>query len=290
MEIHDGDGIRTTVFFKGCPLKCLWCHNPESISFSKQLAFFEDKCIGCVACYNVCKNNAINVNQNKIAIDYNNCKNCFSCVDVCPTCARVAFGVEYDVETLVQTLLVDKEYFIASNGGVTLSGGECLAQSEFAISLAKRLYELGISVDIDTCGYVKRQVLEDICPFVDTFLYDVKAIDKALHQKLTGKSNDIILDNLTWLINSGKKVEIRYPLVQTLNDSQIKKIGEFLSSFKNPPKIKVLQYHSFSQSRYTALNMKSQMTNEKTTPKDVAYAVEILKSYNLDAINGIIDD
>ncbi len=269
MEIHDGDGMRTTVFFKGCPLKCIWCHNPESISFEKQTAFFKEKCINC----GLCKNE-----RNEKTSLY------------CPTNAIVTFGEEYDVDTLTEILAQDKVFFENSGGGVTLSGGECLAQPAFAVNLAKKLHEKDISVYIDTCGFVKREVLEKIIPYTDKFLYDLKAIDADVHKKCTGHDNKIILENLKFLSDKGCKIEIRYPLVKGYNDQECRKIGEFLKDLKGITKVKVLQYHSFAGSRYEALDMTNTLPLIETTYKDVQNATEVLKNYGLNAINGIDED
>lgn len=267
MEIHDGDGLRTTVFFKGCPLKCIWCHNPESISFEKQVAFFDDKCIGC----NTCKGE----------------KDLHSALS-CPANAKTVFGEEYEAPELARIILKDKPFFDNSNGGVTLSGGECLAQPAFATELSRILKSHGISVFIDTCGYVKRQVLEDIIPYTDKFLYDVKAIDPEIHAKCTSRDNGIILDNLDYLTKMNCDIEVRYPLVTGCNDTECNKIGELLSRL-GIKKIKVLQYHPFAASRYTALGMENTLPKTETTPNDVETAVSILRSYGLSAINGITE-
>ena len=291
MEIHDGDGIRTTVFMKGCPLKCIWCHNPESLSFKPQIAYFHNKCIKCGNCISSCKNNLMFVKNGNIESDFNNCpKECFDCANACPVDARVLFGKEYDVDELVEIILLDRNFFKSSGGGVTISGGECLSQPEFTIELARKLSDNGISVNIDTCGYINTDILERIMPYTDMFLYDIKAIDSDVHCAITGKNNELILDNLRFLLLKGAKIEIRVPLVQGVNDGEIKKIGEFLSSFKNPPKIKVLQYHSFAKSRYQALGLECTLPDVITTKQDVENAVNILKKYNLNAINGIIED
>ena len=267
MEIHDGDGLRTTVFFKGCPLKCIWCHNPESIGFEKQTAFFKEKCIGC----NICHGERTEASAL-----------------ICPTNAQAVFGKEYEAEELAEILLKDKPFFDSSGGGVTLSGGECLARPAFVTELSRILKSRGVSVFIDTCGYVKRQVLEDIIPFTDRFLYDVKAIDPEVHKKCTSRDNGIILNNLAYLSKMNCDIEIRYPLVTGYNDTECHKIGEFLSGL-GIQKIKVLQYHPFAASRYTALGMENTLPKAKTTPKDVEAAVSILRSYGLNAINGITE-
>ena len=218
--IHDGEGARTTVFFKGCPLRCIWCHNPESLSFEKQIAFYKNKCVSC----GICKN----ARNEKTA-------------QSCPTGAIEVYGREYEVNKLVEILLQDEAFFKNSGGGVTLSGGECLAQGDFCIALAKLLHERGISVYVDTCGYVKRETLEKIIPYTDKFLYDVKAIAPTVHEKCTGKSNQRILDNLKFLCEKGCNIEIRYPLVMGYNDLECDKIAKFLSGLQGITKVKVLQ-------------------------------------------------
>ena len=290
MEIHDGDGLRTTVFFKGCPLKCIWCHNPESISFNRQITVINSKCVYCKSCEKICKNNAIDYFNNKISIDFLKCNNCLECVNLCPTAAIDFYGKEYSSDELVDYLMQDELFFKNGNGGVTLSGGECLAQGDFATEVAKKLKEKEISVYIDTCGYVNRQILKDILPYSDKFLYDIKAIDKDVHIKCTGKDNEIILSNLEFLSNNGAKIEIRYPLVVGYNDTECIKIAEYLTKIKGIEKIKVLKYHSYAGSRYESLGMENTLPKTETKNENIENAVNILKSFNLNAINGEIDN
>lgn len=268
MEIHDGDGMRTTVFLKGCPLKCIWCHNPESIGFQPQVAYFKEKCVHC----GLCKD-----------------KRTAETAEMCPVEAQSYFGKEYDVETLADVLQQDKPFFETSGGGVTMSGGECLAQPEFAVALAKELKSRGISVYVDTCGFVKRETYERIIPYVDKFLYDVKAIDPAVHKRCTGQENGIILENLKYLSRQGCSIEIRYPLVKGYNDGEAEKIGAFLKDL-NITKVKVLQYHHYAGSRYDALGMENTLPDTETTMEDMEKAVKILKGYGLNAVNGAKDD
>lgn len=294
MEIHDGDGLRTTVFFKGCPLKCVWCHNPESISFEKQIARFEEKCLHCGGCKNVKIENNFSVYEsvqyyNQVR-DMHEKEKIEKTVSDCPSGALVLYGKEYETEELVELLMQDEPFFRNSGGGVTLSGGECLAQPEFAYSLAKRLWEKGISVYVDTCGFVNRESLEKILPFTDKFLYDIKAVDSALHKKYTGQQNQLILDNLTFLSEKGCAIEIRYPLVKGCNDGECGKIGQFLQGMKGITKVKVLQYHGFAASRYEALDMQNTLPDTETTFQDVENAVNILKSFGIQAVNGMTED
>lgn len=280
MEIHDGDGLRTTVFFKGCPLKCIWCHNLESISFSKEIAFFSEKCIGCNSCVDSCRENVF---ENRIP-PFSSCSFCLECVDACPTNALIAYGREYELRELLDVVLQDEEFFKNGQGGVTLSGGECLAQSDFVIAFAKALYDSGISVNIDTCGFVKREVLEEILPFVDTFLYDIKAYDSELHERLTGRSNGLILDNLRYLSDCGAKIEIRYPLVAGVNDGECEKIAKLLAT-QNITKVKVLRYHSFAGSRYEALGRENTMPKVSTENEDIKKAIKVFEDHGVKAVD-----
>lgn len=268
MEIHDGDGLRTTVFLKGCPLKCIWCHNPESISFRRQVAFFSEKCIHCGFCSQECNEKTA---QN------------------CPADAQILYGQDYEPEELFEILRQDEAYFRNSGGGITISGGECLAQPQFTTELAKLLFEHGISVYIDTCGFVPQTALEQILPYTDLFLYDLKAIDSQVHRRCTGQDNKIILQNLAWLSGQGCRIEIRYPLVMGYNDGECEKIGAFLQDLSGITRIKVLQYHNFAGSRYEALHMENTLPRTKTSPEDVAHAVETLKDFGLPAVNGLTE-
>ena len=253
--VHDGDGLRTTVFFKGCPLKCIWCHNPESISPAPQLAKYDHLCIRC----GICQQHP----------------------EHCPTGATVIYGKSYTVEQLLPILLQDVPFFQESGGGVTLSGGECLMQPEFATALACELHKQNISVNVDTCGFVNWHSLEAILPYTDTFLYDLKAIDPKVHRRCTGQDNAIILENLTKLCDRGCKVEIRYPLVVGYNDTECAKIGEFLQNKPGITKVKVLQYHNFAASRYQALSMENTLPEPQTTPAHVAQAIHTLQGFGL---------
>lgn len=286
MEIHDGDGIRTTVFLKGCPLKCIWCHNPESLSRKIQIAVFHQKCIACGSCNAACPAGAVSLGK----IDRQRCTQCGLCAESCPAGALVRYGEEWEPGPLAKVLAQDAPFFKSSGGGVTLSGGECLAQPEFAEALAKELRQMGIGVYVDTCGFVNRETLDRIIPYTDRFLYDIKAIDPEVHKACTGQENGIILENLRYLSERGCSIEIRYPLIKGYNDGECERIGQFLQDLPGICKIKVLQYHRFAASRYEALGMECTLPDTETTPEDVQSAVDILRSFGLNAVNGITDD
>lgn len=247
--VHDGPGIRTTVFLKGCPLKCVWCHNPESISFKPQIAFYENKCIGCGECQ----------------------KEGFK-TDDCLGEARVLYGKEITVEELLTLLLEDREFYENSGGGVTVSGGECLCQPDFCAELLKALKEKGINTAVDTCGFVSREAIDKVLPYTDMFLYDIKAIDEDVHIKCTGQSNRQILENIKYIDSCGKKIEVRIPYVPGFNDNQIDKIAEFLKPLKNITAVKVLAYHNFAGSKYAALGMENTLPEVLPTTEEVELA------------------
>ncbi len=266
-EIHDGDGIRTTVFFKGCPLRCIWCHNPEGLSPRRESAFFAEKCVSCGACRL----------QDKHAATPSDCLRC-------PAEALVSFGEEWDADSLADELAKDAPFFRASGGGVTLSGGECLWQGGFALCLMRALASRGISVNVDTCGCVGQDVLDAAAACADTFLYDIKAIDPLLHKRLTGRDNALILENLRHLVARGARIEVRIPLVVGYNDGEIPAIAGFLASLGGIRRVKVLRYHDFAASRYAALGMPCTLPNAVTTRADAEAAVAALASFGIHAV------
>ncbi len=287
--VHDGHGLRTTVFFKGCPLKCVWCHNPEGIGFKPEIGFYKDKCIGCGSCVKDCPKGAITMAEGKPVTDRTLCDGCMACTTYCPGDAREGYGRAWSMEALLDKVLQDRFFYESSGGGVTISGGECLAQPEFAIAFAKALFEQGISVDVDTCGDVKQEILTRIAPYTDTFLYDIKAIDPAVHKHCTGRENGRILENIKYLCAIGARVEVRYPYVPGWNDGECGKIGAFLQELPIT-KIKVLGYHDFADGKYDALELPNTLPNVKVVADDVEAAVAILRSYGLCAVNGMLDD
>ena len=252
--VHDGDGIRTTVFFKGCPLNCAWCHNPEAISFERQIGYYAHKCIGCGECAKVCKNHTFKDGVH--IFDRTKCTVCGHCAEVCPVSSLELYGEEMDTKSLCEILKTDKPFYDSSGGGITLSGGECLMFPKECREILSEMKKCGINTAVDTCGYVKRESLDEVMEYTDVFLYDLKAFDDNVHVRCTGKSNEIILENLEYLNLCGKNIEIRIPYVPGYNSDQIDKIHEYVKNMNSVKKVKILPYHNLAGSKYTALGLK----------------------------------
>lgn len=255
--VHDGDGIRTTVFLKGCPLRCVWCHNPESISSKPQLGYYENKCISCGECVTVCPNDAHEMVDGNHIFRREKCKNCGKCAERCLGQALVFYGREMTVDELLPLLLEDKNFYDNSGGGVTISGGECLMQVQFCAELLKQLKEHGINTAVDTCGFVNKETLDRVIPYTDTFLYDIKAMDEEVHIKCTGQSNKQILENIKYLDSRNCCIEVRIPYVPQHNDKEITEIAKFLDNIHHLKRVKLLPYHNYAGSRYLALGMEN---------------------------------
>lgn len=268
--VHDGDGIRTTVFFKGCSLRCRWCHNPEGIGFLPQIAYYANKCLGCGECLSVCTSSAHKIVKERHLFDRGSCIGCGKCVPACLGSALVYYGREVTVDELLPLVLEDREFYENSGGGVTLSGGECLMQAPFCRELLCRLKEEGIHTAVDTCGAVPWSHMKQVLPYTDIFLYDVKAYDEEVHIRCTGRSNVQILENLRKLDALGKPVEIRIPYVPDYNADQMEKIATFLQTLHNVTKVKVLAYHNYAGSKYAALGMENTLPERLPTAEEVA--------------------
>lgn len=254
-SIHDGPGIRTVVFFKGCPLKCLWCSNPESQNSALQITWDESKCLKCLHCVHNCKQKAISLNNNCIEIDSKKCVSCFNCVKSCPKKALVIEGKYLSLSEVMEDILKDKVFYEESNGGVTLSGGEVLEQYEFATELLKLLKENNIHTAIETTGYTSNEIFSDFIENVDLLLFDVKHYNREKHFKATNVYNDIIIENLKIAIEKGKEVIIRIPVIPTINASleDAKGFCKLLKS-TGATKVNLLPFHQFGQKKYELLN------------------------------------
>ncbi len=255
-SVHDGPGIRTTVFFKGCPLKCLWCHNPESQSSKKQMLFDSDKCVLCGTCVKVCDQNAIKIENNKLTTDPDKCTCCRKCEMYCIPGARQVAGREYTVEEILKEVMKDKVFYEQSKGGVTVSGGEPLLQIDFVEELFKRLKEENIHTAVDTCGAVGFENIQRASRYTDLFLYDIKLMDDEAHREFTGMSNKLILDNLRKLSEIHKNINLRMPVIDGVNGDirHIEKTIDFIKGL-GIKKINLLPYHDIARHKYKRLGI-----------------------------------
>ncbi|RII32780.1 glycyl-radical enzyme activating protein [Clostridium chromiireducens] len=256
---HDGAGIRTTIFLKGCPIKCVWCQNPEGISPKEHLIHFENKCINCDLCINKCSNKSVIRENNKTCVVQDKCTDEQNKIvtDICPTGALTMDSKDYTLDEVIEIALKDKAFF-KYGGGVTLSGGEPLYQKEFAIALLKKLKEAGINTAIETSLFVPTENIVELLPYVDTIFADLKIFDDDKHKSFTGVSNELIKKNIKLILGGSKKedVIIRTPLIPqfTANKNNIHDISGYISSIYSKVKYELLNYNPLAKAKYNLIN------------------------------------
>jgi pyruvate formate lyase activating enzyme len=287
MSTEDGPGIRTTIFMKQCPLKCVWCHNPESILKKPQLQWFKHKCIGCRTCIETCKQNALMLDKDGMHINREKCNSCGDCVNECPSTAMDMFGKWWNLDDLYHEIQKDKIYYITSNGGITISGGEPTVQSDFVLKFLKKCKENGISTALDTCGYASRTVYQTLLPFIDLVLLDIKEIDSEKHKIFTGVPNDLILENAIFMADylkkNNKKLWIRTPIIPnyTATNENVKGIGEFIVKNLNniPDRWDLLSFNNLCTAKYERLDMDWPLKNlPLMSNKEIERFLELAKS------------
>jgi len=256
--VHDGPGIRSTVFLKGCPLRCAWCHNPEGIAPGPQLAVNPRCCIGCRACVAACPRGAIELSYAGPVVTRECCDDCGACARACPSEALTMRGERVSAEYVIGELAADRAFYDDSGGGVTVSGGEPLLQPEFAQAILSGCCDLGLHTTLDTSGHGSPEALDALLPSVDLILYDLKFMDAAAHLLHTGARNRLILDNLMGCSDSGIPIIIRVPIVPgyTAAPENISAIAQFAAGLSAPPlAIELLGYHRFASAKYAAVGM-----------------------------------
>lgn len=251
----DGPGIRTTVFFKGCPLRCLWCHNPETHIAHEEIMYNSENCVLCQRCVNACKEGAVTLSGNTIATDRERCTFCGKCADVCYYNAREICGRLFSSGEVSEILKKDKSFYSESGGGITLSGGECMIYPNFILSVLRSCKSENIHTAIDTSGFAPWESFEKTLPYTDLFLYDIKAFDNELHKKLTGVENKLILENLKKLSDSGKEIFLRLPLIEgcNANEREITAIADMTKNY-HISCVNLLPYHDMGKYKYTKLD------------------------------------
>lgn len=287
--VHDGPGIRTTVFLKGCSLSCAWCHNPETISSRPELGYIQAKCVGCGECAEVCPSGAHQIKDGKHLFEREKCTACGRCAEVCLGNALLFYGREMTAKQLMATILEDRVFYESTGGGVTLSGGEPLVQADFCAELLTMAKEEGLHTAVDTCGMVSWETFTKVLPVTDLFLYDVKQMDAALHQRYTGRDNRLSLSNLRHLCEHGAEVEVRIPLVPGVNDDEqfVSAVGQFLSGLACIRRVKVLPYHPYARSKFVAIGREDTMPHV-ASPSDAELdrVVDRLRTFGIDAVSG----
>jgi pyruvate formate lyase activating enzyme len=289
-SIHDGPGIRTTVFTKGCPLSCVWCQNPESQQTVPQLFFTGEKCTGCGACAGVCPEKAITIVEGKSKTDRLLCKGSGKCAEVCPNEARNLMGKKMSAGEVFRDVNADSVFYQRSGGGVTISGGEPLAQPDFTRAIFKLCKEAGLSTALDTCGYAAWDIFKDVLPYVDVVLYDLKHLDPGVHRKLTGVSNELILENAGRIVREFPAITFtaRMPVVPGCNDDKenIIRTARFIKELGKPVQVHLLPYHRLGETKYARLEKPGTL---KIDPPSAGYMEEIrrlVESFGLKAVIG----
>ena len=280
-SVHDGPGIRTTVFMKGCNLRCIWCHNPETYAVGRELQYFSNRCTGCGRCVSACISGARTLVDNKAVRDKDKCKLCFACENSCINGALAVCGTEYSAEELCDILQKDIKYYQRSGGGVTFSGGEPLLQADFVFRCADILNASGIPVALETACNVPEPVMQQAMQHAALFMCDIKAMDSPLHKRLTGAGNERILSNIRMLAAQGASVLIRIPVAMGLNGTEenIRATARFMKD-NGLYRIELLKLHRLSDHKYAALGLPVTHPDiPETTDADIETFYEIFEEY-----------
>lgn len=284
MSLHDGPGLRTTVFLKGCPLTCLWCSNPESQKVRPQLMFFSELCTGCGKCAEVCPNGAATVIDGKIGRDTGKCADCGICTESCAGNARELSGKLMTVEEVMEVVRKDALFYDNSGGGVTFGGGEPTSGGQFFLDMVEAAVTEGYHVTVDTCGYCPKERFDKTVELADLFLLDCKHMDPEQHKKLTGVDNSVILRNLAVALDSDREVRVRMPLMPEMNDSEenIAAMAAFLKKHGHT-EVEVMPCHAFGRNKYAALGWEYRMKGEYS-PEQLETVLKRFADHGLETV------
>jgi pyruvate formate lyase activating enzyme len=279
--LHDGPGIRTTVFLKGCPLRCVWCCNPESFKNSPQLAYIEKNCSMCKNCITACKENVFSICSDDLKIDFLNCNLCGDCIEACDAGALKYFGYTANADIVIAEVVKDISYYNNSGGGLTLSGGEPLSQIEFAIEILEGAGKHNIHTCIETSGFVNKNLIFKTIPLVDLYLFDFKMSSSAEHQKYTNVGNSMILENLDLLIINGCSVILRCPIIPGINDhdEHLKCIAELSMKYPELKGVELMPYHNWGMDKYKQIGVESVLITGSATKDDKRVWINKIKSF-----------
>jgi len=283
--MHDGPGVRTTVFLKGCPLRCAWCHNPETQRMQPEILFYPSKCLQCGACVSACVSGAHRI-EAQHTLDRSACTLCGACTAVCPTGALELCGKTMTIQQILDTVEKDRAFY-GKNGGITLSGGEPLAHGMAAVELLKAARERGLTTAVETCGQVDPTVLTAAAPYVDTFLWDIKDTDPARHKRCTGSSNELILKNLLLINDLKAKIRLRCLLISGINtdDAHYAGIAKLAAVLRNTDGVEFLSYHPYGGSKNTFLgNEDNGCKDWIPTPEQILRAQSVVQSHGINVI------
>lgn len=260
-SIHDGEGLRTLVFFKGCALHCPWCANPESQSFSAEIMEFPHKCISCGICQKICPHSAISMLNSNLLINRNLCQSCFRCTDICYAQSKTVVGKDMEIDELFDEIYKDYSFYQTHGGGVTFSGGEPFMQPIYLTKILKKCKEHNINTVVESCGYGNYAEFKAALPYIDKIFLDIKIFNPAIHKEVTGIDNKIILKNIQSISDFGIPITIRTPIVPAYTDSKenIKEIASWIRYLSSVSDYELLPYHKFGASKYKALGKSYQL-------------------------------
>lgn len=288
MCVHDGPGIRTTVFFMGCPLRCKWCQNPENLEAKPVILFNREQCVLCGACVQACKERGNRIEGEKLSIQRSRCVGCGECVKQCLTEARSLCGKKMGVQELYEEVMKDEIFFRTSGGGITVSGGEPSLYPEYMNALLGKFKESGIHTTMETCGFCRKEALDKFKDSVDLFLFDLKTYTSGTHIKWTGQDNVLINENLKYLLQEKKRVIIRIPLIPGVNDGEeFEKMMKFLKELRGIRQVHILPFHQIGSSKYKTSDRNYEMEETDECSDEIAkHCVGTAKRYGFEVNEG----